>query len=63
MNEVRDECAWCGDYRHQHGENGCRLCGRFPWEKGIYACVGFVEKDDTDIRSEAIGRELEAQHE
>lgn len=45
-----DECAWCGDARRQHTETGCRLCGRYPWERGIYACTGFVERDKAAAR-------------
>ena len=45
-----DVCAWCGDYRRQHDEKGCTRCGRYPWERGIYACTGFVERADSKGR-------------
>jgi hypothetical protein len=45
-----DECAWCGDARRQHNEKECIICGRFPWERGAYACDGFVEKDELEAR-------------
>jgi hypothetical protein len=54
-----DTCAWCGDYRRQHDEKGCNICGRQPWERGPYRCTAFVEPDEIDNRRRAFMRDLE----
>lgn len=36
------ECLWCGDWESQHNDRGCVICGRYPWERGIYRCDGFI---------------------
>ncbi len=38
-----DECGWCSDYRSQHDETGCRICGHAPWEQREYKCDRFYE--------------------
>lgn len=49
-----------GDYRHQHYAKGCKICGRAPWERGVWACVGFVEKGDTPHQIRAIEATMRA---
>ncbi len=63
MNEPQatDACAWCGDYRLQHDEMGSKIGGRYPWERGIYTCDGFVEKKDADKRGRRLERALRRQ--
>lgn len=41
-----DACHWCSDYRYQHYNGGCKLCGVKPWERGVYRCRGFVEEGE-----------------
>ncbi len=43
MKGAMDSCLWCCDYRHRHYDGGCGTCGFYPWDRGIYACNGFVE--------------------
>ncbi len=39
LEAATDECV-CGDYRRDHDERGCKLCGDAPWER-MFPCKAF----------------------